>query len=198
MITGMTVLSELKARICTEGNPRLSRPMIEADLKVVGHAAVRRMACLDAATEMERSTREDLILDTRLDVSTKNLQQANLHEKFGKFAEKKYIAMTSSAMSTGDKIEQARALVDQANFRLSSLTMPILTLTFVSLLKLESLGKHKEAAALKQMISMTSLVHEDNKKEKAVEAPVDRAEVAARNKQIEDAKTLAAQVPLTP
>ena len=106
--------------------------------------------------------------------------------------------MTSSAMSTGDKIEQARALVDQAKFRLSSLTMPILTLTFVSLLKLESLGKHKEAAALKQMISMTSLVHEDNKKEKAVEAPVDRAEVAARNKQIEDAKTLAAQVPLTP
>ena len=86
MITGMTVLSELKARICTEGNPRLSRPMIEADLKVVGHAAVRRMACLDAATEMERSTREDLILDTRLDVSTKNLQiytknLANLQRK---------------------------------------------------------------------------------------------------------------------
>lgn len=58
--------------------------------------------------------------------------------------------------------------------------------------QLESLGKHKEAQALKQMISMTSLIHEENKKEP--DAPVDNAEATARASQIEDARMLATKV----
>lgn len=58
---------------------------------------------------------------------------------------------------------------------------------------MESLGKHKEALALKQMISMTTLIHEDNKKEQ--DAPVDDdTEATARASQIEDARMLAAKV----
>ena len=60
-------------------------------------------------------------------------------------------------------------------------------------MQLESLGKHKEALALKQMISMTSLVHEDNKKEKEA-TPTDDAEATQRASQIEDARMLAAKV----